>query len=586
MSTGASKRVAEKVPMGRKRQRADVGDEEETEVKGLKVQRRKKVDAGVGGQEVEAAAVNDEEYIEGDDQEVSVEGDEALAIAADEEMFRDGVFEYANDDDEEDDETYPETDAPEPAPEDTGILASEPQQQEKKKRRARVYHMNKLTDANLGQSVDNQNTKPSDPKKKENIAKFERKCRKLAETVYRQAVESSKSWPLPRECRFAPAAVVAIKKMGVKGVLAMILKYITLTAQEILGRNDVLSFEDACDLPGLDPSQQYDDGVYYNIVRNEDGTISIYVGSATGAQGFVQRLSTYDTAMRLGHASAQESRSLHFKAFLKPNSKIFWRPLMVFAKDENVSRTHILIMEGLMMDLLETVDRTNTDPVLIGVGKSRNWLIHSAVMLEQSKEAYPGQISTSYQGLNKVSALKQVQFPRQNITCPVQCANCLHDARGVFVYLDGVPKLVCAGCRRYWNRLHQGRDLTGRELEAWSEFVQIRRKDTVQREVLKFLQCQHCDRPIWFLTSMKRHEAVCGENPDVKAKRKPVVANCKHCDKGFTKKGNMKRHEEKCKAPLPVAEDPNPDALVKKTTPSDLSQGDCRDEKTSQGDFR
>jgi hypothetical protein len=38
--------------------------------------------------------------------------------------------------------------------------------------------------------------------------------------------------------------------------------------------------------------------VYHNIDVNEDGTISIYIGSATGAQGFVQRLDAYDAAMR------------------------------------------------------------------------------------------------------------------------------------------------------------------------------------------------------------------------------------------------------------------------------------------------
>jgi hypothetical protein len=38
--------------------------------------------------------------------------------------------------------------------------------------------------------------------------------------------------------------------------------------------------------------------VYYDIDVNEDGTISIYIGRATGAQGFVQRLDAYDTAMR------------------------------------------------------------------------------------------------------------------------------------------------------------------------------------------------------------------------------------------------------------------------------------------------
>jgi hypothetical protein len=38
--------------------------------------------------------------------------------------------------------------------------------------------------------------------------------------------------------------------------------------------------------------------MYHNIDVNEDGTISIYIGRATGAQGFVQRLDAYDTAMR------------------------------------------------------------------------------------------------------------------------------------------------------------------------------------------------------------------------------------------------------------------------------------------------
>jgi hypothetical protein len=48
----------------------------------------------------------------------------------------------------------------------------------------------------------------------------------------------------------------------------------------------VLTLEDVRD---LDASQQYERGVYYNITGDGDDTISIYAGSATGAQGFVQR---------------------------------------------------------------------------------------------------------------------------------------------------------------------------------------------------------------------------------------------------------------------------------------------------------
>jgi hypothetical protein len=58
---------------------------------------------------------------------------------------------------------------------------------------------------------------------------------------------------------------------------------------EGLGRNDVLTFEDAHDLTRLHENQQYARGVHYNTVVSGDGTISIYVGSATGAQGFVQK---------------------------------------------------------------------------------------------------------------------------------------------------------------------------------------------------------------------------------------------------------------------------------------------------------
>jgi hypothetical protein len=72
-------------------------------------------------------------------------------------------------------------------------------------------------------------------------------------------------------------------------VIAISLKHINLTAQEVLGRKDVLIFEDAYDLPRLDESQQYERGVHHDIFVYEDGTISIYVGCVTGAQGFVQR---------------------------------------------------------------------------------------------------------------------------------------------------------------------------------------------------------------------------------------------------------------------------------------------------------
>jgi len=36
-------------------------------------------------------------------------------------------------------------------------------------------------------------------------------------------------------------------------------------------------------------STYYERDLYHNTFVNEDGTISIYVGSATGAQGFVQK---------------------------------------------------------------------------------------------------------------------------------------------------------------------------------------------------------------------------------------------------------------------------------------------------------
>lgn len=138
--------------------------------------------------------------------------------------------------------------------------------------------------------------------------------------------------------------------------MAISMKYLTFRQQEILGRGRRRAFdlEDAVELPALEATQQHEQVTYLDLVEDPSNGNGLYAGSATGQQGAAQRWYNYDTAKRLGHATKNEANGSHQKAFLKPGATMHLRPLMIFPR--SMPSTLVEVMEGLMMDFLETIE--------------------------------------------------------------------------------------------------------------------------------------------------------------------------------------------------------------------------------------
>jgi hypothetical protein len=544
-----------------KKPRLESGEEESVRLEEKKAGVKKKsVAVGVKktvGHVGTGQEAKDDSHVDGHEDEDDEESEDILdveeerAIKAEEEVgVPDRVEEDGNDE-----EWVNETEQP-PLEQGNGKADGTGEKKQRKKRKPKVHHIEDLKHVDLGRVVNEQiqNEVPSDAMRQANIEAFRMGILHTITTRHKRAAEYTQ-WPLPQDCEFSPAAKYTLVAMGVDYAMAMMLKCVTLYRQEILGRGRLHPFglEDVNDLPALPASQEHSKVIYLDFVEDPKNGNGMYTGSGQGQQGGTGRMVTYDTAKRLGHAPKNEARSLHYKAFLQPSAKLHLRPLLIFP--DNIPSTHVELMEALMKDFLETIDRENLNEVCIG-GKQGNILLHNSAMLERSKEAFPpGRQQTLCKGLNKVSAFKQAKFPRMKQGCPVRSDKCTHKGRGTVVYLDGEPVLICKPCRKSFRKRTQDLPLAGKMHEAFKEFAKIRVGTQVQRVFLplRWRVCQHCKKQCaTYRSDLKAHEVHCKKNPNATESKK---TECQYCHEQLVL---VKPHEAICKK--------NPNATQSKKT--------------------
>jgi hypothetical protein len=334
--------------------------------------------------------------------------------------------------------------------------------------------------------------------------------------------------------------------------MAMSTKYLTLRQQEILGRSRRRAFDlaDAIDLPALEVAQQHEHITYLDLVEDPIEGNGIYGGKAGGKYGGSGRWVAYEDAKRRGHAQNHEARGLHQMAFLKPSATLHLRPLMMFPK--SVSSTLIEIMEGLMMDFLESIDRGNLNEVNLTFKSGQRYLLYNATMLKHSKDAFPSKRhSTSCKGLNKVSSLKQATFPSIIGGCHAANPKCSTDKRAKIVFVRNDTFQVCRRCKGAYTYFCNAYEIVGTHLEHWTDFI------AVQKGLMNYSACksiQHMQFPCKYgcgkfqLTSdgNREHEKACKENPE----RKTNSFLCKFAgcgSKPFSTKSNRDQPEKACK---------------------------------------
>ena len=527
-----------------------------------------------------------------DDVSVYEDEDEKAAVAEEKKLFDLVKREDEEDDDDDDDdddcvEVHEEACGEEAVAKDepvktadTGdkkvkkrkIEKSQTGQKKKRVRKERVYDIRKFQHVELGRviSQEEQNKYPMEPERQADITAFREDWQHTVKVRYELA-KGIKTWPLPRDCPFSPAAKDTLCRLGTQRAIAMSLRHLTLRQQEILGRGRRRAFDlaDAVELPALDVTQQHEQVTYLNCVEDSIEGNGLYTGSATGKQGAAQRWTTYDKAKTLGRTSKSEANSAHQRAFLRENAIPHLRPLMVFPR--SVGSTLVEIMEGFMMDFLETIDRSNLNEVCI----KRDFLLHDATMLERSKEAFPPKrISTSCKGLNKVSSLKQATFGLLKNGCRAACQKCSSNRRAHVVYCDEESFQFCRVCKKAYLNARNYYTCIGTDFEILTAFVEVRKRSGRFSESECFqnppknLKCQYKDCNKLFAKKIhrERHEKICKKNPTPSLENpapKTYVCQYKDCGKPFAKKGNCERHEKTCKKnPPPSLENPAPKTHV------------------------
>lgn len=445
--------------------------------------------------------------------------DEKLAVANEDVLFA-GKAEHDDDDD------------------DSSVEQENDGDKKEKKKIEKIFDIQNFTHAELGHvmSQEEQNATPAEIERLKDIEMFVEDWRHTV-TVRCQRAGGYKEWPLRNGCEFTPAARYTLHKVGVEGIMAMSLRHLTLKRQEVLGRGRRRPFglADVHDLPALEVDQQYEQVTYIDLVEDHIEGHSLYTGSATGQQGAAQRWNDYDRAKRNGHAQKHEAKSAHIRALVRPSATVHLRPLMIF--DRSVPSTHVEIMEGLMMDFLETIDRSSVREVLVKGG----YLIHNADILERSKEAFPPRrLSLQCRGLNQVSALKQVKFAMLKKPC-AGCGTSDKGARSRAIYLGYKPLMICNACRQSWVQAIRSYEIVGTPIEGWNEFRQVRAGTTKLACSGLFRarqRCQHCDRG---LTRGQRdnHEKQGSQNPD-------STRRCRYCKNILKTESKRREHEKAC----------------------------------------
>jgi hypothetical protein len=523
--------------------------------------------------DVDNAGSEDEyEHGEEDRDDVSVyeDEDEKAAVAEERNMELLGLKRR---DDENNDDDCVEVEVHEEACGEEAVVGEEPVEtahtgdkrknrssqsgQKKKVKRDVVRGIQDFEHVELGSviSKEEQNKYPVEPERQADVIGFVEDWQHTV-TVRYELATGIKTWPLPRDCPFSPAAKDTLCRLGLQRAIAMSLSYLTLRQQEILGRGRRRPFdlEDAIELPALDPIHQFEHIIYLDLVEDAIEGNGIYVGKATGKHGGEGRWVTYETAKRLGHAPTNEARSAHYKAFLRENAILHLRPLMIFPR--GVSSTLAEIMEGLMMDFLETIDRSNLNNVV--VGKFKTILMHDATMLERSKEAFPlKRQSTSCKGLNKVSSLKQATFGLLTSGCYAASHKCSSNKRGFTVYCENDSFQICKKCRISYTCVRRRYICVGTDHEIFAAFVATRKSSKTTYSQSKCFQprpkkfeCQYkgCNKLFREKYNRKTHEEICPNNP-VNAVKLTAQLKCQYegCDTPpFTRKSDMTAHEKIC----------------------------------------
>jgi hypothetical protein len=283
----------------------------------------------------------------------------------------------------------------------------------------------------------------------------------------RVAEASSLVHPLPDGSSFNTQSWVRLKQLGVDRIWSLVDGATSNKVKEVLGRRR-FGLREALDLPKLTEEDQFRSGVYIDWVQDQLGN-SLYVGSATGECGFAGRWVKYDRLKAGFGLNDRERQGLHLSSGLKQGATMHLRPLVIF---EDLDRSISLLVEGLMMDFLGTVDRTSTRTIMTGQGR----VLHSPEILEATKQAFPSERrSPDFEGLNAVSALKQMGTIRMPAgACPMGTYYCVKKPQ--LIVAAGVPKIVCTCCYTLWRKwLRDGRAVSD-SAASWNSWVAKRKK--------------------------------------------------------------------------------------------------------------
>lgn len=248
-----------------------------------------------------------------------------------------------------------------------------------------------------------------------------------------------KVYPLPEGSPFNTQSWVRLKQLGVDAIWSIVDKATTKLVKEVLGRR-VFGSKEAQDLPRLRLEDQFKHIIYIDWVEHQRSGNGLYTGSATGECGAAGRIFTYEQVAGGRCKNRKERKGLHLKVALEKDAIMRLRPLMIF--DDDVPQSIILMLEGLTMDFLGTIDRSSDRTIRMGGGA----VLHNAAMLEATKQAFPSKRrQPDFKGLNAVSALRQagaVKLP--NGTCPFSTFYCIKKPC-LIVAANGL-KVVCEIC--------------------------------------------------------------------------------------------------------------------------------------------
>lgn len=392
-------------------------------------------------------------------------------------------------------------------------------------------------------------------------------CEMVAERV---SQASSLAHPLPDRCPFNTQSWVRLRQLGVDGTWQIVDRATSVAVKEVLGRRKFGRLE-ALALPRLREVDQFKPGVYVDHVQDdglEDECIDgAYVGSATGENGLAGRWVKYDKLKAGGLPNDRERNGRHLSSGLKPSATMHLRPLMIF--EDGFDRSIALLIEGLVMDFLGTVDRTSTRTIETGNGR----VLQCPEILEAGKKAFPSQRQPpAFKGLNAVSALKQMGPARLPAgACPMGTPYCVQKPQ--LIVAAGVSKIVCKLCYTLWRKWLRDGKAVSDAVDSWDKFVAKRKAvkpafvqdDSVVHKVHDFVcgdckidhkterrlqnhrcrACKECKHVFARIDQVAPHQAKCeGVYNAVGRKPKRTHKNtCPKCGETFTEASSLFRHD-------------------------------------------